>query len=131
MERFVGSMECRQHQVCKHFGEQPKWERCGTCDICAGAPDWLEVEATRSRGRRAKGSQTRTEKRTAGEARTAVATLSVLDAQLREYLREWRRDTARDAGGAAIVLLRDTALDALCAAEPSTFTTARGGAGLR
>src|SRR5260370_3018365 len=30
MERFVGSMECRQHHVCKHFGEQPKWERCGT-----------------------------------------------------------------------------------------------------
>src|SRR6266446_4146816 len=29
VERFVQSMECRQHHVCKHFGEQPKWERCG------------------------------------------------------------------------------------------------------
>src|SRR6202045_2648881 len=27
VEQFVASMECRQHHVCKHFGEQPKWER--------------------------------------------------------------------------------------------------------
>src|ERR1700736_534719 len=57
MERFVGSMECRQHHVCKHFGEQPKWERCGDCDMCAGTPDWLEVEETSSRGRRANAVQ--------------------------------------------------------------------------
>src|SRR5260370_33560088 len=109
MEGVVGSRECWQHNVCKHVGEQPKWERCGTCDICAGAPDWLEGEATRSRGRRAKGSQTRTEKRTAGEARTAVATLSVLDAQLREYLREWRRHTASGSGVCPFVVLHGTA----------------------
>src|ERR1700726_5058634 len=38
VERFVGEMECRQHHVCKHFGEQPKWERCGNCDMCEGTP---------------------------------------------------------------------------------------------
>src|ERR1700686_4938864 len=54
VEQFVTSMECRQHHVCKHFGEQPKWERCGTCDMCAGTPDWLELEVTRLRGRGAK-----------------------------------------------------------------------------
>src|ERR1700719_4118931 len=53
VELFVGSMGCRQRHVCKHFGEQPKWERCGTCDMCAGTPEWLEMEVTRSRGRRA------------------------------------------------------------------------------
>src|SRR6201997_3650730 len=63
VERFVESMECRQHHVCKHFGEQPRWERCGTCDICAGTPEWLEVEATRSRGRRRAGGS-RLEQRT-------------------------------------------------------------------
>src|SRR6266478_281242 len=57
MERFVGSMECRQHHVCKHFGEQPKWERCGDCDMCAGTPDWLEGDATGPRGRRANAGQ--------------------------------------------------------------------------
>src|SRR5258706_4455772 len=123
MERFVGSMECRQHHVCKHFGEQPKWERCGDCERGAGTPDWLEGEATGPRGRRANAVQ-----RTLGggsEQRTSGSTLSVLDAQLREYLREWRRNTARDLGVAAFVVLHDTALDALCAAKPSTFQTLR------
>jgi ATP-dependent DNA helicase RecQ len=125
MERFVGSMECRQHHVCKHFGEQPKWERCGNCDMCAGTPDWLEVEATSSRGRRAKASHTASEKRATGEQCAPGAALSTLDAQLREYLREWRRSTARDLGVAAFVVLHDTALDALCAAKPSTLQTLR------
>src|SRR6202158_2057122 len=131
VERFVQSLECRQHHVCKHFGEQPKWERCGTCDMCAGAPDWLEVEETRSRGRRAKTSYTRPEQRVMGEQRPAGITLSVPDAQLREYLREWRRNTARDLGVAAFVVLHDTALDALCAAKPTTLQALRAGSGFR
>ncbi len=125
VERFVQSMECRQHHVSKHFGEQPKWERCGTCDICTGTPDWLELEETRSRGRRAKTSHTIRENRTAVEERTDGATLSVLDAQLREYLREWRRNTARDLGVAAFVVLHDTALDALCAVKPTSLQALR------
>jgi ATP-dependent DNA helicase RecQ len=129
VERFVESLECRQHHVCKHFGEQPKWERCGTCDICAGTPDWLEVEAAGPRGRRAKTGFTPTEKRAAGEQRAGGTTLSVLDAQLREYLREWRRNTAKDLGVAAFVVLHDTALDALCAAKPSTLQALRAVSG--
>jgi ATP-dependent DNA helicase RecQ len=125
VERFVQSMECRQHHVSKHFGEQPKWERCGTCDICTGTPDWLELEETRSRGRRAKTSHTIRENRTAVEERTDGATLSVLDAQLREYLREWRRNTARDLGVAAFVVLHDTALDALSAVKPTSLQALR------
>src|ERR1700687_4933665 len=115
VERFVQSMECRQHHVCKHFGEQPKWDRCGTCDMCAGTPDWLEVMETRSRGRRAKAGHTPPGQRVIGEQRPAGITLSVPDAQLREYLREWRRNTARDLGVAAFVVLHDTGLDGLWA----------------
>src|SRR5258707_238677 len=90
VERFVQSMECRQHHVCKHFGEQPKWERCGTCDMCAGRPEWLEVEETRSRGRSAKARSGPAGERAMGGQRTAGAGLSTTDAQLREYLRERR-----------------------------------------
>jgi ATP-dependent DNA helicase RecQ len=129
VERFVESLECRQHHVCKHFGEQPKWERCGTCDICAGTPEWLEVEAAGPRGRRAKTGFTPTEKRATGEQRAGGTTLSVLDAQLREYLREWRRNTAKDLGVAAFVVLHDTALDALSAAKPSTLQALRAVSG--
>jgi ATP-dependent DNA helicase RecQ len=129
VERFVESMECRQHHVCKHFGEQPKWERCGTCDICAGTPDWLEAEVTRLRGRGAKARNAPAEQRVMGEQRTAGANLSTPDAQLREYLREWRRNTARDLGVAAFLVLHDTALDAVCAAKPSTLQALRAVSG--
>jgi ATP-dependent DNA helicase RecQ len=129
VERFVQSMECRQHHVCKHFGEQPKWERCGTCDMCAGTPEWLAVEETRTRGRSAKVGRMPAEQRALGEMRTAGANVSVPDAQLREYLREWRRNMARDLGVAAFVVLHDTALDALCAGKPKNLRELRAVSG--
>jgi ATP-dependent DNA helicase RecQ len=57
------------------------------------------------------------------------ASLSLADAQLREYLREWRRTTARDLGIAAFVILHDTTLDALCAAKPRSLQALRAVSG--
>jgi ATP-dependent DNA helicase RecQ len=129
VEAFVQSMECRQHHVCKHFGELPKWERCGTCDMCAGTPEWLQVEESRSR-RSVRGAIAMDpQRRPAGDGPAAGPTLSLVDAQLREYLREWRRNTARDLGVAAFVVLHDTALGALCAAKPSTLQALRAVSG--
>ena len=129
VERFVQSMECRQHHVCKHFGEQPKWDRCGTCDMCAGTPEWLAVEEARSRGRNAKGNRMPAEQRILGEVGAAGANVSVPDAPLREYLREWRRNTARDLGVAAFVVMHDTALDALCVTKPKNLRELRAVSG--
>jgi ATP-dependent DNA helicase RecQ len=129
VEQFVASLECRQHYVCKHFGEQPKWERCGTCDMCAGRPDWLEAEVPRRRGRHVDSRNASTEPRAVGEQRNVGTSLSTPDTQLREYLREWRRNTARDLGVAAFLVLHDTALDALCAAKPSTLQALRAVSG--
>jgi ATP-dependent DNA helicase RecQ len=55
--------------------------------------------------------------------------LSGPDAQLREYLREWRRNTARELGIAAFLVLHDTAIDALCATKPSTLQALRAVSG--
>ena len=128
VERFVESMECRQHHVCKHFGEQPKWQRCGTCDICAGVPEWLEAEAKGPRERRGTGGR-RAEQRVLVAERPAGVGLPIADAQLREYLREWRRNAARDQGIAAFLVLPDTALDALCAAKPDSLRALRAVSG--
>jgi ATP-dependent DNA helicase RecQ len=125
MERFVESRDCRQRHVCRHFGEQPKWERCEHCDSCAGVPPWLEMEEPKSRRRRRVAKNLLLDLPTAGEVRPTV-TLSVPEAQLREYLREWRRNVARDMGVAAFVVLHDSALDALCAAKPLTPGELRG-----
>ena len=64
-----------------------------------------------------------------GEPPSVGSRLSVVDAQLREDLREWRRNTARELGVAAFVVLHDTALDALCAAKPSTLQLLRAVSG--
>jgi ATP-dependent DNA helicase RecQ len=110
IERLVESGECRQRQVCRHFGEQAKWDGCGECDVCAGKPDWMAVEAT-APGASKQGAL-------AALSHGTETTVSLEDAQLREYLRAWRRNTARDLGVAAFVVLHDTALNALCAAKP-------------
>ena len=65
VERFVQSTECRQRDICLHFGETPKWEHCGTCDLCAGAPGWLNVERQTRRRRRRFSRVRRGEKNTA------------------------------------------------------------------
>ena len=48
IRRFAESGACRHRQICLHFGETPKWERCDMCDICDASPEWLtdKVDAT-------------------------------------------------------------------------------------
>src|ERR1700676_2569573 len=126
MERFVASGDCRQLQVCRHFGEQPKWERCGNCDTCAGVPAWLEMEEPKSRRRHRVAKNLSLDLSGGGAVRPTV---QPPEAHLREYLREWRRNLARDLGIAAFIVLHDSALDALCAAKPSSLGELRGVSG--
>jgi ATP-dependent DNA helicase RecQ len=58
VENFVNSRTCRQHYICSHFGEVPRWEKCGECDVCAGNPDWLEEAAQPQRKRQYAPSET-------------------------------------------------------------------------
>jgi hypothetical protein len=38
---FVEGSECRPLQICRYFGETPKWQKCGQCDVCGYDLDWL------------------------------------------------------------------------------------------
>jgi len=124
VERFVQSTECRQHHVCLHFGEIPKWESCGNCDACAPTPAWLETElrALRSKRRVARKAETA---RLVGPLAGVPSELDSVDVELKEYLREWRRITAREKGVAAFLVLHDCALMDLCAANPSSLLELR------
>jgi ATP-dependent DNA helicase RecQ len=113
VERFVQASECRQRLICLHFGETPKWKSCEICDQCAVAPDWLEVEEQRPR------------RRPAANPRSAASALSSVDAELKEYLREWRRNTAKEKGIAAFVVMHDSMLEDLCLVEPSNLSELR------
>lgn len=108
---FAESGKCRHRQICTHFGETPKWASCGGCDVCGAAPNWLTevmtpvvaLKAVSSRGANAAG---------------AVADA---DQGLREYLREWRRTTAKEKGTPAYVVLHDTSLDEICRLKPNSI----------
>ena len=44
-----------------------------------------------------------------------------LDSDLREYLREWRRNAAKEQGMPAFVVLHDTTLEEICRIRPSSI----------
>lgn len=114
IRRFVESGVCRHRQICVHFGETPKWTSCDACDVCAGVPGWLSETAAVGQPKRTKGSPA---------PRRLVPALPSTDGdpELREYLREWRRQTAKQQGVAAFVVMHDTSLDGLCRKPPSSL----------
>ena len=108
---YAESGECRQVRICKHFGERPKWERCETCDVCCGFPDWLGDES----GVPAKTALPR-EGAAAGLDRTAPR--QAVSSSLRESLRQWRSKVSREKSVPAFVIMHDTTLDELCWKRP-------------
>ena len=43
VRRFAESARCRHLQICTHFGQVPKWQRCEMCDVCGNVPEWLKT----------------------------------------------------------------------------------------
>jgi ATP-dependent DNA helicase RecQ len=137
VRRFVESESCRHLQICSHFGETTKWKSCGACDVCGATPPWLaEPVQVRKPKRRAAaaaggGGASATASATAnasGPNALLAPTVSVArDAhyELREYLREWRRTTARQQGIAAFVVMHDTTLEELCRLQPASLPELR------
>ncbi|MGA9542972.1 MAG: RecQ family ATP-dependent DNA helicase, partial [Candidatus Sulfotelmatobacter sp.] len=107
IREFVESKRCRHRQICGHFGEAPKWETCEACDVCGSTTEWMSA----ARGVSFPGKESR---------RQVAAGVSVADAELREYLREWRRTTAKEQGVPAFVVLHDTTLEEICRRRPSS-----------
>jgi ATP-dependent DNA helicase RecQ len=130
VETFIQSETCRQRHICQHFGETPKWESCGNCDACADTPDWLELEVDHRR-------RTSVAPRSAQPARSVQPARSLqprvsrtapkpsVDRELNDYLREWRRNTAKDKGISAFIVMNDSALEDLCLVEPSNLQELR------
>ncbi|MBZ5593237.1 MAG: ATP-dependent DNA helicase [Acidobacteriia bacterium] len=109
MRHFAEAQECRHRQICTHFGETPKWTACGMCDVCAGAPEWMDKpEAERAPKKRKK--QDRAAKPAGG------------DGGLVDHMREWRRATAKRSGVPAYVIMHDSTLEEICRRRPSSTT---------
>ena len=119
IRRFADSQDCRHRQICLHFGESPKWETCGACDTCGCESDWL-VKSIKTElpkvGRSAVllGSQRRS-------VSGSIPAIPDVDPELREYLREWRRATAKQQGVPAFVVMHDSSLEELCRKRPGSI----------
>lgn len=120
---FAQGDVCRPKAICRHFGEEPKWDKCGQCDLCAGEPEWLTTapEMRRTKERRA---SKRVEVSTVGTGSTArSATTSpvqgkIADPALVDRLKQWRRDVAQMKKLPAYVILHDATLVELARLRP-------------
>ena len=119
---FVESNRCRHRQICSHFGENPKFEKCDACDACGSALDWLaEAVVAKQPASVIRALSATTTRPSVRSGSSAKATGSV-DPELREYLREWRRATAKEQGVPAFVVMHDTSLDELCRRRPRSMS---------
>ena len=126
----VSPLICRHLRVCGHFGENKKWTSCGACDVCGYEPAWLSApvrEAPR-KGKRSKQRYSAPVELPArrswdapAPATAPVRPLSEVDPVLREFMREWRRETAKEQNIPAFVVLHDTTLDEICRVRPGSI----------
>jgi ATP-dependent DNA helicase RecQ len=124
VRRFVEEEACRHFQICTHFGETARWKSCGACDVCGATPAWLAepVQAQRPKRRAAAAAAG-----SSGTLRIAVSPrtdspIPDADRDLQEYLREWRRTTAREQRIAAFIIMHDTSLAELCRIKPNSLS---------
>jgi ATP-dependent DNA helicase RecQ len=112
---FVESGRCRHYQVCHHFGQSPKWERCEMCDVCGNTPEWLTAKPEEKLAVARKKTPARAQPAGAGAGPGGG------DMDLIEFFKEWRRRTAQQAGVPAYVVLNDASLEDLCRKRPSNL----------
>ena len=126
ISRFTDSRSCRHRQICLHFGETPKWQRCEACDNCVPKPAWLAekvvgapaIPMTRSRKR----VRLLPEEDFLPEIPSDhLPPPREDDGLLADYLREWRRTIARENKIPAYIVLHDSTLEQLCRRRPATF----------
>jgi ATP-dependent DNA helicase RecQ len=129
ISRFADSSGCHHREICLHFGETPKWQRCGNCDSCGARPEWLSKEMSRvdlpqiaARGAVAASERSFYSSRLKSEKpRVRDLTPAEADPALAEYLREWRRSMARENKVPAYIILHDSTLEELCRRRPANF----------
>ncbi|MBV9746208.1 MAG: ATP-dependent DNA helicase RecQ [Acidobacteriia bacterium] len=117
IRRFAESARCRHLQICLHFGQVPKWQQCGMCDVCGNIPEWLaereKIPAPRPHKEAGKPKER--------EPREAAAAANGVSRELLDFFKEWRRLTAARFGVPAFVVLSDAALEDLCRKRPANL----------
>jgi ATP-dependent DNA helicase RecQ len=125
IEHFVEPHDCRPRRICMHFSETPRWDKCEMCDVCATTPEWLDEVAMNAPRFPPQTSAPRTSAATNAKLAFAKGGAFHGDVELRKFLQEWRRKTAKEMEVPAFIVLHDTSLDDLCLVEPATLSELR------
>jgi ATP-dependent DNA helicase RecQ len=130
IREFVDSTDCRHRQICVHFGEKPKWKTCAACDVCGYQLKSLSPRASAKRLPLAKSASDsaprRRDKRRKSRSKAQVGDAGeVLNSALYKYLREWRRNKAKELSMAAFIIMHDTTLEDLCRKRPISLSGIR------
>jgi ATP-dependent DNA helicase RecQ len=119
IREFVESKRCRHRQICAHFGETPKWESCDACDVCGSRAEWMAkavAPAAKSPGKKRVALQP-----VAAPAAGSAAEVGSESEDLREFLRQWRRDMSKEKNVPAYIVLHDSSLEEICRRQPKYF----------
>ena len=147
VRRFAESGTCRHLQICTHFGQTPKWQRCEMCDACGNLPEWLKVPAEETLAVKKKRRPGRTDDRFLSSVSPATQPdvpvprqetgagmprppAPSADRDLVDFFKQWRRQTAQAAAVPAYVVLSDAALEDLCRKQPSNLRELLGVTGI-
>jgi ATP-dependent DNA helicase RecQ len=123
MERFVEAAHCRPQLICEHFGETVKWQKCDQCDACAGLPMWMRSEGSSRKRRSSRAGAVRSmpsKRLEQYDGGYSGFMASDVNEEMMDYLREWRRNKAKEKGVAAFIVVHDSTLEALCRVQPKT-----------
>ena len=123
IRNFAENARCRHLQICHHFGQTPKWQRCDMCDVCGNIPDWMKAPPPEELAvRRKKRLREKPVVEILAEAPDAPAAANAKPVrELFDFLREWRRGAAERAAVPAYVVLSDAALEDLCRKRPTNL----------
>jgi len=136
IREFVDSHDCRHRQICVHFGEKPTWKTCAACDVCGYKLKSLSPRVTVKQlpfvAREtvapeivSRTHSKRDRRRKPASSVPATRGGEVLNAALYKYLREWRRNKARELGIGAFIIMHDTTLEDLCFKRPTSLAGIR------
>jgi ATP-dependent DNA helicase RecQ len=131
IREFAEAGQCRHRQICMHFGETPKWSSCGACDICGSQPEWLTIGPSQAAEKQTLARASYGVGRDAAVAGTREEVAKAPpDLELQEYLREWRRNTARENNIPAFLVLHDSTLEEICRVQPKSTAQLRSITGI-
>jgi ATP-dependent DNA helicase RecQ len=129
IRRFAESGQCRHIQICSHFGEKTKWTSCGACDVCGCESQWLLKTMEAERPARTQLSMPEVTRVPESAVRAEGSVATAVDSELRDYIREWRREMSKEQGVPAYIVMHDTSLEDLCRRRPTSLAELLGVSG--